>query len=767
MPDKKNRIIDIIEELKDHYKDSIVRIHKVDGKEADYREMPDSIAPVLKAALEELHIPKLYSHQREAFELIQQGKNVVLETPTSSGKTLCYNLPVLDAILKNNDTRAIYIFPTKALSQDQLVNLQAVIKKMGSDIPSFTYDGDTPEDARKTIRNKANIVITNPDMMHSGILPHHTKWVKLFENLKYVVIDELHAYRGVFGSHLANVLRRTKRICEFYGSKPQFIGTSATIANAKEFVEKLTEEPVEIIDKSGSALSEKYIVFYNPPFADRALGVRKSFVKEAERMASFLISNGLRVIVFAPSRLIAEVILMLLKKRWEKNIEDLDTIRGYRGGYLPKKRREIEGQLREGMVKCVVSTNALELGIDIGSLDAVVMASYPGTIASTWQQAGRAGRRDSPALAVLVASNRPIDQYLVSNPQEFLSSSPENALINPDNLHIFVDHVKCSSFELPFRNNEKMGKEYLPTVLEFLKEDGFLHFSKDKFHWIHQSYPANGISLRNISSDNFVVVDATNVANVIAEVDFSSALTQLHPKAIYLCEGKQYSVEKLDFEGRKAYVKAVDSDYFTDAISYTEVTILDQFKTEKYEMSEKSFGEVRVYQQVVGFKKLKFFTMENVGAGDLSLPEYRMHTMAYWLTIKKELMDQLPYTNEHKANALRGIAYALHAMATIMLMCDMKDIYVTVGDTSKEAKIEFFNPQIFIYERYPGGMGLSQPLYEKHDELIKRSLQLLRGCTCENGCPSCISPIPQEGNKVKELSIAILTSLGMGSDLDF
>ena len=756
---KKNQIIEIIDELKDKYTDSIVHVHKVDGKEAEYRDIPESITPILKSALTELQMPRLYSHQLEAYDLIQQKKNVILVTPTSSGKTLCYNLPVLDTVLKNKDTRAIYIFPTKALSQDQLVNIQAVIKKLNSDIPSFTYDGDTPEDARRTIRNKANIVITNPDMMHSGILPHHTKWVKLFENLKYIVIDELHAYRGVFGSHLANVLRRTKRICEFYGSKPQFIGTSATIANAKEFVEKLIEEPVEIINKSGSALSEKYIVFYNPPFADRALGVRRSFVKESEKMASFLISKGLKVIVFAPSRLIAEIILMLLKKRWEKNIDDIDTIRGYRGGYLPKKRREIEAQLREGNVKCVVSTNALELGIDIGSLDAVVMASYPGTIASTWQQAGRAGRRDSPALAVLVASNRPIDQYLVTNPHEFIASSPENALINPDNLHIFVDHVKCSTFELPFRKDEKMGKEYLPTVLDFLKEDGFLHFSKDKFHWIHQSYPANAISLRSISSDNFVVVDVTNISDVIAEVDFSSALTQLHPKAIYLCEGKQYQVEKLDFEGRKAYVRAVDSDYFTDAISYTEVTILDCFKTEPLTMSEKSFGEVRVYEQVVGFKKLKFFTMENVGAGDLSLPEYRMHTMSYWLTIKKELMDRLPHSNEQKANALRGISYALHSIATIMLMCDMKDIHVTVGDTSKDGKIFYFNPQIFIYERFPGGMGLSQPLFEKHDELIEKALKLLTGCTCESGCPSCISPIPLEGHIVKQLSITILSSL--------
>jgi len=756
---QKEDVLRILEEFKSKFEDSITYIHKLEAQTAFYTDFPPELDYSLKMALEKIGYKRLYIHQSKAYENAIKGKNSVITTPTSSGKTLCYNLPVLDFILKNPDTRAIYLFPTKALSQDQLVNLQQIIKNIGRDIQSFTYDGDTPEDARRTIRQKAHIVITNPDMLHTGILPHHTKWTKLFENLKFIVIDELHAYRGVFGSHLANVLRRLRRLCEFYGSNPLFIGTSATIANAKEFAERMIESPVEVIDKNGASQNEKYFIFYNPPLVDKVLGIRRSFVKESVRVASFLIEKGLRTIIFAPSRLIAEVILSLLKQKWEKNIEDLDTIRGYRGGYLPTKRREIEKDLREGIVKCVVSTNALELGVDIGSLDAAVLASYPGTIASTWQQAGRAGRREIPSIAVLIASNNPIDQYLIKNPKEFISSSPENALINPDNLHIFVDHVKCSAYELPFRRGENFGKEYLPTILNFLQEDGFIHFSRDKWHWIHQSYPANGISLRSITSDNFVVVDQTNQSNVIAEVDFPSALMLLHPKAIYLLEGKQYYVEKLDFDGRKAYVKEVDSDYFTDAICHREVSILDCFKKEELNNLEKAHGEVRVYQQIVGFKKLKFFTMENVGSGDLELPEYRMHTMAYWITIFKELIQRLKYSNEEKADAIKGLAYALHSIATLILMCDKKDISIAIGESSKEGNIEVFQPRIFIYENYPGGIGLSQPLYEKHSILLDKAYELIKACQCEGGCPACISPLSDNGARVKKACLEILSQI--------
>jgi len=558
-------------------------------------------------------------------------------------------------------------------------------------------------------------------------------------------------------------LLRLKRICDFYGSSPQFICTSATIANAKEFAEKLIQQPVHIINKHGAPQSEKYFIFYNPELYDKALGVRQSFVKETEKIASILIQNDIKTIIFAPSRLIAEIILSHLKEKFEKSIEDIDSIRGYRGGYLPRKRREIEKELREGSVKCVVSTNALELGIDIGALDAVIIASYPGTIASTWQQAGRAGRRDTPSLIFLIASNRAIDQYFMANPSQLIDASPEHALLNPDNLHILVDHVKCSCFELPFRKNETLGKETLPIILNFLKEDGFLHYSGEKYYWTHQSYPANAISLRSISSDNFIVVDITNKSQVIAEVDFSSALTMIHPKAIYLLEGKQYYVEKLDFEGRKAYVKQVDSDYYTDAICYTEVSILDCFNKQSLNNAKKAFGEVKVNQQVVGFKKIKFFTLENVGSGDLALPEYRMHTMAYWLIINHDYISKLSYTNEQKADALRGIANILHSMATLILMCDIKDIGTSISDPFKNGNAQHFDPHIFIYEKYPGGIGLSQPLFEQHDMLIQKAKDLLQNCPCKYGCPSCISPILNNGDVVKELCVEIFNSISAKS----
>ena len=757
--DKRKKILNILQKIKDEYSNCITHIHKIDAKEAAYAPMPVDLSPSLANALKFAGINFLYTHQLESYYYIKENKNVVLTTPTSSGKTLCYNLPILDSIAKNKDTRAIYIFPTKSLSQDQLANLQSIIKNMGEDIPTYTYDGDTPEDARKAIRDKANIVITNPDMRHSGILPHHTKWIKLFENLKYIVIDELHAYRGVFGSHFANVLMRLSRICSFYGSSPQFISTSATIANAKEFAEKLIQQPVHIINKNGAPQSDKYFIFYNPPFYDEVLGIRHSFVKETEKIASILIKNDIKTIIFAPSRLITEIILSHLKEKFEKNIQDIDSIRGYRGGYLPSKRRNIEKELRDGIVKCVVSTNALELGIDVGSLDAVIIASYPGTIASTWQQAGRAGRRDTPSLIFLIASNRSVDQYFISNSTELISATPEHALLNPDNLHILVDHIKCSSFELPFSKNENLGKETTPIILNFLKEDGFVHLSKEKYHWIHQSYPANAISLRSISSDNFVVVDTTQKNKVIAEVDFSSALTTIHPKAIYLLEGKQYYVEKLDFEGRKAYVKQINSDYFTDAICYTEVSILDCFNKQSLINAKKAFGEVKVYQQVVGFKKIKFFTLENVGSGDLALPEYRMHTTSYWIILDHDFISKLPFSNEQKADALRGIAYALHSMATIILMCDTKDIGISISDPFKSTPAMHFDPHIFIYEKYPGGIGLSQPLYEKHDLLIKKAKELIQNCKCKYGCPSCISPAATEGNIVKKLCSEILNSI--------
>ncbi|MGZ4886112.1 MAG: DEAD/DEAH box helicase, partial [Candidatus Aminicenantales bacterium] len=673
------RSIELLKEI-GYRTDSICAIKHLPAQEGQYREYPDGVHQALREALAQKGIHRLYSHQRSCWDALSEKKNVVVVTPTASGKTLCYNLPVLDAILKEPSSRALYLFPTKALSNDQRAELDDTNARLPEEIRVFTYDGDTPQDARKAIRARGHIVLTNPDMLHSGILPHHTKWIKLFENLKYVVIDELHSYRGIFGSHLANVLRRLRRVARFYGSDPQFILCTATIANPAEMAEKMIEAPVTLVDDNGAPRGEKYFIFYTPPVVNAALGIRKSYVNESRRVASIFLKNRLQTIVFAGSRLITEVLLTYLKADIETSIQKVGLVRGYRGGYLPLVRREIEKGIRSGEILGVVSTNALELGIDIGTLDVAVLAGYPGTIASTWQRAGRAGRKTGTSAAVLVATSSPLDQFIIHNPEYFFSKSPEMALINPDNLSILVSHVECAAFELPFVDGEKFGAADISGILQFLEEDKLLHHSQDKWFYTSDAYPADAVSLRSISSDNFVVVDQTGPARAIAEVDFTSALTALHPKAIYICEGEQYFVEKLDFQERKAYVKKTDVDYYTDAIDYTKIKILDIFDKKSLGDCRVSHGEVHVATQVVGFKKIKFHTMENVGAGDLSLPENEMHTTAYWLTIPAALLQAIPYPSEQRVNGLFGLSYLLHHVSPLFMMCDLHDVGVSIGD---------------------------------------------------------------------------------------
>ncbi|UCC38925.1 MAG: DEAD/DEAH box helicase [Candidatus Aminicenantes bacterium] len=759
--------------------DSIRAIKHLLAQEGQYEDYPPEVHPSLVEAFKEKGFHKLYSHQHQSWQLLNEGKNIVVVTPTASGKTLCYNLPVLNSILQDPSARAIYLFPTKALSQDQRAELDETIKLLPSEIRIFTYDGDTPQDARKAIRARGHIILTNPDMLHTGILPHHTKWIKLFENLKYIVIDELHNYRGIFGSHLANILRRLKRIAAFYGSKPQFILCTATIANPSEMAEKMTEEPVSLIDKNGAPSGEKYFIFYNPPVVNKFLGIRRSYVNESRRVASIFLKNDLQTIVFAQSRLITEVLVTYLKEDIEKTIKDEGLIRGYRGGYLPLKRREIEKGLREGKIKGVVSTNALELGIDIGSLDVSVLASYPNTISSTWQRAGRAGRKTGKSAAVLVASSSPLDQFIINHPDYFFSENPEKALINPDNLSILVSHVECAAFELPFIDGERFGRVEIGEILKFLEDEKLLHHSKDKWFWTSDAYPADGVNLRSISSDNFVVVDTSEKSKAVAEVDFSSALTTLHPKAIYICEGEQYFVENLDYTQRKAYVKKTDVDYFTDAIDYTKIKILDVFNNKNLMKCSISHGEVHVATQVVGFKKIKFYTMENVGAGDLNLPQNEMHTTAYWLTIPSSLFQTLPFSSEQKINGLYGLAYILYHVSPLFMMCDLHDIGVSIGDNStgksippRDIRLKIshdedqavfsdvaFEPNIFIFDNYPGGIGLSPSLFDLEKVLLEHCMKTIEACPCKEGCPSCVGPTKESGKQAKQVALEILKNL--------
>jgi DEAD/DEAH box helicase domain-containing protein len=788
----------------------ITAVRRLERAEARCAPFPEGIDGRLVAALGRRGVQELYTHQARAIEHVLAGRHVVITTPTASGKTLCYNVPVLNAVLADDSTRAMYLFPTKALAQDQLAELDRLSTLLAAadvDLGVFTYDGDTPQDARKAIRARAHIVLSNPDMLHAGILPHHTRWARLFENLRYIVIDELHTYRGVFGSHLANVLRRLRRICRHYGSDPVFICCSATIANPRELAERLVEAPFEVVGESGAPRGEKLFLFVNPPIVNRQLGIRRSYTAETRRVSLEFLRHGLQIIVFAQSRLATEILTRYLKDSFEGPPGASDAVRGYRGGYLPKRRREIEKGLRDGEVRAVVATNALELGIDIGALDVAVLSGYPGTIAATWQRAGRAGRRTSRSAAVLVASSAPLDQFIVRNPSYFFDSSPEHALINPDNLHILLDHIKCAAFELPFAADEQFGRESLQDILRILQEEGFVHLSGEgasqSWHWTSESYPADAISLRSVTSDNFVVVDVTDATKVVGETDFTSGPPTLHPKAIYIVEGTLYQVERLDFEGRKAYVREIDCDYYTDAITYDRVTILDTFDSNEGRppgaIAPRSHGEVHVVSRVVGFKKIKFYTNENVGSGQLDLPEQQMHTTAYWLTIPRAVMAALPYSGNDRRDGVVGLAYALRQVAQLLLMCDRHDIGISIGSTQGpggggrargggalgrgaggrdtvsasrglrvgglggDAAVDWSEPVVYVYDNYPGGIGFSEPLFGMHGTLVARTHELIAGCPCKSGCPSCVGPLGEVGPLAKTVSLAILGHLTAGA----
>jgi DEAD/DEAH box helicase domain-containing protein len=725
-------------------------------KPARFAAFPEKLDTRLCQAIHSRGIDNLYIHQAAAVEHALEGRNVAIVTPTASGKTLCYNLPVLNALLGGRSGRALYLFPTKALAEDQRLELQRLNEAIGSPISCHTYDGDTPSDARRSIRDKANIILTNPDMLHAGILPHHTKWAKLFENLRYFIIDELHFYRGVYGSHLANILRRLKRICEFYGSTPKFICCSATIANPRQLAEAITEQPFELVSENGAPSGDNYFVFYNPPVVNRQLGIRRSYLHEARRIATEFIRQKQQTLVFTNNRLATEILATYLKDACSQLPFSHEAVRGYRGGYLPKERRQIEQGLRSGDIRTVIATNALELGVDIGSLDCIVLAGYPGNIASTWQRAGRAGRRVSPSVAVLVASSAPLDQYIVEHPDYFFGASPEEAYINANNLEIFLNHLKCAAFELPLRDGEEFGKQNISKLCAFLAEDlKLLHHSGDCWHWVSDSYPADSVSLRAVTSDNFLVIDITGDHKIIGEVDFPSALTTLHEKAIYLHDAQQFQVEKLDYDGRKAFVRQVDSDYFTDAVVYTQITELAQFDSADLYRQ----GEVRVKRQVVGFKKIKFYTLENVGAGLLSLPEREMHTTAFWVHFPDRFFNDFAgYSTADLQDSLHGLGNVLKTIGTVLLLSDPRDLAVAVLDDSDQKKIAF-EPDVVLYDNYPGGIGQSDPLFRRRQELIQGAFDLASHCSCESGCPSCVGPYTEIGPRGKEGAIRILERL--------
>jgi DEAD/DEAH box helicase domain-containing protein len=744
---------------------------------------PGSLDPRIGEALRARGIEELYSHQARAWELIQKGQHVVVVTPTASGKTLCYNLPALQALVHQPDARVLYLFPTKALAQDQLAELEGLARQL-PEMRMFTYDGDTPQDARRAVRARANLVLTNPDMLHSGILPHHTKWATLFQNLRYVVIDELHAYRGVFGSHLANVLRRLQRICRHYGSAPQFIMASATIANPGELARRLTGEQVEEVTESGAPTGDKIFVCYNPPVVNPELGIRAPYLGEAAKLAIRFLRQKIATIVFAQSRLATEVLLTAVKGGVADKTGDSGIVRGYRGGYLPTRRRAVEKGLRDGEVLGVVSTNALELGVDIGHLDVAVLAGYPGGIASLWQQAGRAGRRSGSSAAVLVATSAPLDQFMITHPEYLFGTPPEHARVNPDNPFILVSHLKCAAFELPVGDRERFGDLDVRRFLAALEDEGVLHHTGRNWHWSAETYPADHTSLRTVTTDNFLVIDTTardekqtKRRSIIAEVDWGSAFATIYPKAIYLVESEPFEVQELRFredEEKVAYVKRVAVDYFTDAISAKGVWILQRLTEASQPAYLAEQGEVLVAEKVVGFKKIKMGTLENVGSGEVELPQQEKQTTAAWITVTPEVLTRVSPSREELIDGLRAVTYLLHHLAPIFLLCDIRDLGSWLGDTTpvtsgvaatrESAKrrlmeAEHFNPTIYLYDSHAGGIGLAEHVFEILPDLLRRGLDTLASCACQVGCPSCVGPVNEVGRRAKATARALLRAL--------
>ena len=755
--------------------------------EPSYAPMPPDVAPGLRQALAHRGITHLYSHQAEAIDSAQRGQHLVIATPTASGKSLCFHLPVLQALADDPAASALFLYPTKALSRDQENALQQLAKEAGIAAGPIVYDGDTPGDARRSARERSRIILTNPDMLHSGVLPSHPKWASLFQGLRFVVLDELHTYRGVFGSHMAHVIARLRRVAAFHGSFPTFICATATIGNPAQHAARLlgvAPEQVHLVDRSGAPRSSRHFFLYNPPIVNEDLGIRASALKQSVMLAGDLILARVPTLVFGPSRNTVEVMLKYLRARTHGQL-DSKSIMAYRGGYLPKTRRAVEAGLREGTIVGVVATNALELGIDIGDLDAVICVGYPGSVAGTWQRFGRAGRRGKSSIAVMVCSSSPVDQFLARDPDYLLRAGAEEARIEPENVEVLIQHLKCAAFEAPFELSSSGSRPAAPLpaqgehysvldapstreALEYLGKHGLVHESGGKFHWSGEAFPANSVSLRNIGWDNFVIIDVAT-GKSLAELDWRAAHTMLHEQAIYQHDAEQFQVERLDYDNHKAYVRRVEPDYYTTALTYRIVSVLDQNASRSQGSATLGWGEVKVIEKVTGYKKIKFFTHENAGYGDVHLPEIQLHTTSFWLTIPEELIGILGLPRATVVDGLRGVGQALETIATLALMCEPRDLNRTLGDGGNQATVEpgrdpfggrtgGLNPTVFIFDAHPGGVGLAQRLFERCSELVERTRLLISGCSCQTGCPACVGPTELDGPR-KRAALSVLDLL--------
>ena len=759
-----DRVSALVARLKRKYRGCITGEAVTPARPGQYEPIPDTLHPRLQFALRSRGVSRLYSHQAQAWRALAEGAHCVIATPTASGKTLCFNGPVLDAVLKR-EAKALYLFPTKALAQDQVAEMLELNRAGDLGVRAYTFDGDTPSDARTAVRTKGDIVVTNPDMLHQAILPHHTKWAQFFQSLRFIVIDEVHTYRGVFGAHVANVLRRLQRICTFYGVRPQYVFCSATIGNPREHAEALSGLPMHAITESGAPSGASHLLFWNPPPINPELGIRASARSQVSKLARLTLKAGLKAILFAQSRLMVEVLTKYLKDVFDNDPRKPARVRAYRGGYLPDERRLTEKLMRQGSIDAIVSTSALELGVDIGALDVCLLCGYPGSIAATRQRIGRAGRRQQSALGVLVASSGALDQFVVRNPSFFLEQSPEHARIAPDQLLILLDHIRCAAFELPFVEGDQLGTRDVREFLEYLTEEGVLHKDATRWHWIDDSYPANAVNLRSVADGNFVVVDRTGgKQTIIAEVDYSAAALTLYEGAIYMIQAVPWQVEKLDWVGRKAYVVRTHVDYYTDAIDYTRLKPLSEFGAIDAGRGQAQHGEVQVIRRVTGYKKIRYYSHENIGYGPVSLPDQELQTTSVWWRLPPDAIADGFASRFEALDGFLGAAYALHTVASLLSMCEPRDLGKAVGSGDSEwsaqvsakgrgemrtgsgeivdpAVLAHFAPAVYLYDNYPGGIGMSRPLFERAGELVAAAFGLIAGCRCGAGCPACIGPI--------------------------
>jgi DEAD/DEAH box helicase domain-containing protein len=728
---------------------------RIAARAADTVPIPGWLDERLVAGLAGRGVTALYRHQAEAIEAVRAGEDVVVVTPTASGKTLCYLVPTLQALAEDPTARALYLFPTKALGQDQVAELGALSRAAGLHINASTYDGDTPTPIRSAIRSAGQVVVTNPDMLHAAILPHHTKWFQLFEQLQIIVIDELHTYRGLFGSHVANVLRRLLRICAHYGSHPVIVCCSATIGNPAELAALLTGRQPRLVDRNGAPSGERHVLLCQPPLLDPATGARGSGPALASRWALPFLRAGRQTIVFGKSRVGVELMLTTLREELRAGYGPRGRVRGYRGGYLPTERRSVEQGLRDGEILGVVSTNALELGVDIGQLEVSILAGYPGSIAATWQQMGRAGRRAGTSVSVLVAGGGPVDRYIVEHPEFLLESPPEEARLDPDNLHVLLGHLKAACFELPFEPGERFGSAEAEPLLAFLGEEGLVRRAGDeRWYWSSDNFPASSVSLRAAAEENVVIIDTTpDRPRVIGEIDIFAAQTLVHEDAIYLHESAQFHVDRLDWDERKAYVRRVDVDHYTYADRAVTLKPLETFASAPAAGCERAHGEVMVSSLVSMFKKLKFGTDENLGWGPVHLPELELQTTAYWLVVGSAAQG---WTRSDLDVALLGAGRAMQAVAAVLLMVDPRDL----GLVNQVRSPHHGAPTIYLYEAVPGGVGLAERLFERHDELVAGAMDLIAGCGCQSGCPACTGPRLEVAVDARALAMRLLVAMG-------